>query len=217
MGRLADQIGIVTGTSRGIGRALAAALAAEGMTVIGCSRSGGCDVSREEDVLRLFDGLREPPGRLDLLVNNAGILTPRKPLVEVSAEEWDRSLAVNLRGVFLCTREALRRMLPRGSGLIVNISSGAGRRGAARWGPYAVAKWGVEGLTRSVAAEIEGSGVRIVSVNPQATRTGMRALAYPQEDPATVKAPEDLARYILELVTGERAAPSGASLDYQPS
>src|SRR2546426_5306118 len=133
-------IAVVTGTSRGIGRAIAEALRATGAKVIGASRSEGCDVSREEDVVRLFAGL----DRLDVLINNAGILTPRKLMIEVTTREWDETLAANLRSVFLCTQAALKIMIPQRSGLILNISSGAGKRAAPGWGAYAVSKWGAE-------------------------------------------------------------------------
>src|SRR5438552_17900114 len=95
-------------TSRGIGKAIAEALRATGAKVIGASRSEGCDVSREEDVARLFAGL----DRLDVLINNAGILTPRKPMVDVTVEEWDTTMAANLRSGFFCTRAALKIMIP---------------------------------------------------------------------------------------------------------
>src|SRR5205814_4941487 len=120
----------VTGTSRGIGQSIAAAFRERGDTVVGASRTDGCDVSREEDVAQLFAGIKQ----LDVLINNAGILTPRKPMVEVSVEEWDQTMAVNLRSVFLCTRAALNIMIPQRHGLIINVSSGAGKRGIAEWG-----------------------------------------------------------------------------------
>jgi NAD(P)-dependent dehydrogenase (short-subunit alcohol dehydrogenase family) len=201
---------LVTGSSRGIGQAIAAAFRAHGDTVLGASRSEGCDVSREKDVQRLFAKL----DRLDVLVNNAGVLTPRKPMAEVTAAEWDETMAVNLRGVFLCTRAALQLMVPARSGLIVNLSSGAGKRAAPRWGPYAVSKWGVEGFTKTVAAEVEAAGIKVVAVSPGGTRTSMRAAAYPAEDPRTLKAPERVAEMIVRLATGEIAFKTGDSLDY---
>jgi NAD(P)-dependent dehydrogenase (short-subunit alcohol dehydrogenase family) len=210
MGRLDGMVTLVTGASRGIGQAVAAAFTAEGATVIGVARSWGCDVGREEDVARLFAGL----ARLDVLVNNAGILTPRKPMVEVTATEWDDTMAVNLRGVFLCTRAALRLMIPRRSGLIINLSSGAGKRAAPKWGPYAVAKWGVEGFTRTVAEEVKEFGIKVIAVNPGGTRTKMRAQAYPEEDPLALKTPEELAQFFVALASGEVSFHTGDSLDY---
>lgn len=202
---------LVTGASRGIGKAVVEAFRAMGAHVIGTSRADGCDVSREEDVARLFAGVKE----LDVLVNNAAILTPRKPILEVTRQEWDDTMAVNLRGVFLCTRAALKIMVPQRSGLIMNVSSGAGKRGFPEWGPYGVSKWGVEGFTKTVAAEVKDAGIRVIAVNPGGTRTGMRAAAFPDEDPMTLKTPEKLAEWIVALATGKIPFETGDSPDYR--
>jgi len=203
---------LVTGTSRGIGQAIAAAFRERGDTVVGASRTDGCDVSREADVARLFAGITQ----LDVLINNAGILTPRKPMIDVTVEEWDATMAVNLRGVFLCTRAALKVMIPQRRGLIVNVSSGAGKRAAPEWGAYAVSKWGVEGFTKTIAEEAKDTGVKIIAVNPGGTRTGMRALAYPREDPLTMKTTESVAEVFVALATGTIAFQTGDSIDYRP-
>lgn len=211
MGKLAGKVAVVTGASRGIGKAVAEAYRREGATVVTASRGEGCDVSREEDVVRLFAGLK----RLDILINNAGILTPRKPMVEVTADEWDATTAVNLRGVFLCTRAALRLLIAQRSGLIINMSSGAGKRAAPGWDAYAVAKWGVESFTKTVAEEVKDAGVKVITVNPSGTRTAMRAQAYPDEDPMTLKAPEELAEFLVAVAVGEVKSQTGDSLDYE--
>jgi NAD(P)-dependent dehydrogenase (short-subunit alcohol dehydrogenase family) len=203
-------VAVVTGASRGIGAAVAAAFETEGVSVVRASRSEGCDVSREEDVARLFARLE----RLDILVNNAGILMPRRPMVEVTTREWDESMAVNLRGVFLYTRAALRLMIPQRTGLIINVSSGAGKRPAPEWGAYAVAKWGVEGLTKTVAEEVKEFGIKVVAINPGGTRTRMRAQAYPDEDPMTLKTPEQLAEFFVALAAGKMRFRTGESIDY---
>jgi NAD(P)-dependent dehydrogenase (short-subunit alcohol dehydrogenase family) len=213
MGRLDGKVILVTGTSRGIGKAVAEAFTAEGAQVVGASRTSGCDVSRETDVKKLFAGIRKRFGRLDVLINNAGILTPRKPIIEVTAEEWDTTMAANVRSVFLCTRAALQLMIPKRSGLIINISSGAGKRAAPKWGPYAVSKWAVEGFTKSVADEVRESGVNVVAVNPGGTRTAMRAMAYPNEDPRTLKTPGEVAKFFVSLVAGDISYHSGDSID----
>jgi 3-oxoacyl-[acyl-carrier protein] reductase len=213
MGRLSGKAAVVTGTSRGLGKALAELFTAEGARVFTASRSEGTDITLEADVEALFAKAAEAGGP-HVVVNNAGVLTPRRPLVDVTLEEWETSLRTNLTGVFLCTRAALRLMLPRKEGLIVNVSSGVANRAAPTWGPYAAAKWGVEGLTKLAAEEAKESGVRLVSVNPNRTRTPMRAAAYPEEDPSTVKSPEETARYFLSLAAGDVAFETGASLEY---
>jgi NAD(P)-dependent dehydrogenase (short-subunit alcohol dehydrogenase family) len=152
--------------------------------------------------------------RLDILVNNAGILTPRKPILDVTVAEWDATMAVNLRGVFLCTRAALKLMLRQRGGLIINLSSGAGKRAAPDWGAYAVSKWGVEGFTKTVAEEVKAFGIRAITVNPGGTRTVMRAAAYPKEDPQKLKTPAELAKFFTGLATGEIPFQTGDSLDY---
>jgi len=197
--RLAGRTAVVTGASQGLGLAVTRALKAEGARVVPAARSLGVDVSKPDDVARLFSNL----GRLDVLVQCAGVLTPRKQLWEVTPEEWRASVAVNLDGVFFCMREALRIMIPQKSGWIVNVASGVSNRAAPTWGPYAAAKWGVEGLTKLAAEEAREHGISIVSVNPGRMRTKMRAMAYPYEDPNTVKTPEETAKYFVDLVAGE--------------
>jgi len=197
--RLAGRPAVVTGASQGLGLAVTRALKAEGARVVPAARSLGVDVSKPDDVARLFRDLDQ----LDILVQCAGMLTPRKPLWEVTPEEWRASLTVNLDGVFFCMREALRIMIPQQSGCIVNVASGVSNRAAPTWGPYAAAKWGVEGLTKLAAEEAREHGISIVSVNPGRMRTKMRAMAYPDEDPNTVKTPEETAKYFVDLVAGE--------------
>jgi NAD(P)-dependent dehydrogenase (short-subunit alcohol dehydrogenase family) len=213
--RLNEKVVVVTGSSRGLGKALADAFAAEGALVEGASRASGVDLRDPKAVRRFFEGVRDRHRRLDVLVNNAGVLTPRRPLQEVTDDEWRESLSVNLDAVFYCTREALRLMLPRRSGLIVNVSSGVAGRAAPTWGPYAAAKWGVEGLTKLLAEETREQGVRVVAINPARTRTAMRAMAYPEEDPGSVKTPEDTARFFVAVATGDVAFTSGDSLEYR--
>lgn len=209
--RLAGRTAVVTGASHGLGLAVARALESEGAHVVKAARSLGEDVSKPEDVTRLFSDL----GRLDVLVQCAGVLTPRKRLWEVTPEEWRASVAVNLDGVFFCMREALRIMVPQKSGWIVNVASGVSNRAAPTWGPYAAAKWGVEGLTKLAAEEAGEYGVHVVSVNPGRMRTKMRAMAYPDEDPTTVKTPEETAGFFVDLVAGEIPFTNGELLQVE--
>jgi NAD(P)-dependent dehydrogenase (short-subunit alcohol dehydrogenase family) len=209
--RLAGRTAVVTGASQGLGLAVTRALKAEDAHVVPAARSLGVDVSKPEDVARLFSNL----GRLDVLVQCAGVLTPRKQLWEVTPEEWRASVAVNLDGVFFCMREALRIMIPQKSGWIVNVASGVSNRAAPTWGPYAAAKWGVEGLTKLAAEEARESGVHVVSVNPGRMRTKMRAMAYPDEDPTTVKTPEETAGYFVDLLAGDIPFTSGELLQVE--
>jgi len=233
--RLDGAVAIITGASRGLGRALASRFAKEGARVVMCSRNaaaveeaareirrGGAevvalkaDVAAERDVDRLISTTLKTFARIDVLVNNAGILTPRAPLQQVRVTDWDISMAVNLRGPFLCMRAVLPHMLAKRQGSIINISSGAGKREAPQWGPYAVSKFGIEGLTLVAAGETRGSGVRVNAVNPGGTRTAMRAAAYPDEDPMTLPSPNEITGIFVYLASDASRKVTGQSLDAQ--
>ncbi|HUK29574.1 MAG TPA: SDR family NAD(P)-dependent oxidoreductase [Candidatus Acidoferrum sp.] len=184
--QLAEQVAIVTGGGRGIGRAVARRFAIEGARVVIAARTAEqlaqvvkdieehegkavavtADVSREEDAARIVRMAREVFGGVDILVNNAGIYGPVAPIEEVSVEDWDRVLAVQLRGAFLMTRAVLPEMYAAGGGAIVNVSSVAARQANA-WGvAYATSKAGLLGLTRTTAAEGAKRGVRANAILP---------------------------------------------------
>ena len=126
---------------------------------------------------------------------------------------WQEVIRVNLTGIFLLTREVLPIMQKKRSGSIINVTSGVGRNGKARWGAYAVSKAGIECLTQILADELKGSGVRVNAVNPAATRTEMRAQAYPDEDPQSLPKPEEIISIFVDLASDDTLAVSGASLD----
>jgi NAD(P)-dependent dehydrogenase (short-subunit alcohol dehydrogenase family) len=232
-GKLRSKVALVTGASRGIGRAIAAAYAREGARVFACARQKedldraiaeiaaaggeivGCpaDVGSAQDVQRLVRAAIDRFGGIDVLVNNASILGPRVDIADYPLAAWQEVINVNLTGIFLLTREVLPIMLKQRSGSIINVSSGVGRNGKARWGAYAVSKAGIECLTQILADELKGSGVRANAVNPAATRTEMRALAYPQEDPQSLPPPEEIIPIFVELASDDTLTVSGASLD----
>ncbi|MBV9264482.1 MAG: SDR family NAD(P)-dependent oxidoreductase, partial [Candidatus Eremiobacteraeota bacterium] len=168
---------IVTGGSRGIGRAIAAALAERGARISVISRSAPvvtpsvpgyvaqADVSIEEQVRRAFDECRRVNGPVDILVNNAGV-AESSPLVRTTLETWNRTIGTNLTGTFLCTREALADMLAARWGRIVNVASTAGLSGAAYISAYCASKHGVVGLTRALAAELRAGEVTVNAICP---------------------------------------------------
>ncbi len=231
--KLSGKVALITGGSRGIGKALAAAYAREGARVFVCARNqlsidqavaeirnrGGeihglaGDVGRVEDVTRIVRGAADQYGVIDILVNNASLLGPRVPITDYSPSAWEEVVRVNLTGVFLMTQEVLRLMVPRRSGAIINISSGVGRVGKARWGAYAASKFAVEGFTQVLAEELKGLGIRVNAVNPGATRTEMRAAAYPNEDPLTLPLPEAIVPVFVYLASDDSRAISGQSLE----
>lgn len=188
-----DKVVLVTGGAYGIGRATALAFAREGARVIvadvddaggtetvGQIQAGGgeagfvhCDVSREEDVCALFQSIRSTYRRLDCAFNNAGIEGEFNALLESSNENFDRVIAVNLKGVWLCMKEEIRIMLSQKEGAIVNTASVAGMVAERGFPAYAAAKGGVIQLTRTVAIEYAATGIRVNAVCPGLVRTPM--------------------------------------------
>jgi len=184
---LENQVAIVTGAGQGIGREIAWRLAGHGArvvladidepgmreTVAGIAKAGGreatavtTDVSSEAPVERLIGSALAVWGRIDILVNNAGVMGPVKNLEDITVEEWDATLAVNLRGMFLCCKHVLPAMKRQGKGSIVNIASVTGKRPLTQRTPYAASKMGVIGFTRTLAAEVGPWKIRVNAVCP---------------------------------------------------
>jgi NAD(P)-dependent dehydrogenase (short-subunit alcohol dehydrogenase family) len=216
---LTDRIALVTGASRGIGRATALALAGAGAHVVAVARTVGgleelddairagggsatlvpLDLKDTPGIARLAAALEERYRRLDVLVGNAGILGPLSPLDHVEPKAWDEVLAVNLTANWHLIR-AMAPLLKRSTaGRVVLVTSSIVAHPRAYWGPYAVSKAALEVLARTYAAETVSTPVRVNLFNPGATRTRMRASAMPGENPADLKAPEPVAEQILEL------------------
>jgi NAD(P)-dependent dehydrogenase (short-subunit alcohol dehydrogenase family) len=183
---LKERVAIVTGGGRGIGRAIARRFAAEGAAVIVTARteseiagvtaeieeSGGkaaaiqADVSREAECEKIVRETRRIFGAVHILVNNAGALGPVQPVEKVEPREWDRVIAVNLRGPYLLSRLVLPEMYQRGSGAILNIVSIAAKAAFQLNSAYAASKAGLIGLTRTLAAESARKGVRVNALSP---------------------------------------------------
>jgi NAD(P)-dependent dehydrogenase (short-subunit alcohol dehydrogenase family) len=224
---------LVTGASRGIGRGIARAFAREGASVFLCARGEralaeaaraleaegatvgflAADVSLPEDAEQLAARALERFPDLEILVNNASILGKRVPLAELDVATWDEVLRVNTSSLFYATRPLLAHFISRRKGSIINISSSVGRKGKANWGAYAVSKFGLEGFTQVLAAELQAVGVRVNSVNPGATRTGMRADAYPDEDPLTLPTPDDISEVFVHLASDDSRSVTGQAFD----
>ncbi|GIX49212.1 MAG: short chain dehydrogenase [Candidatus Tectimicrobiota bacterium] len=250
-GRLQGKVALVTGAGSGIGRATALAFAREGArvvvadaeaaageaTVARIREEGGeaafvrVDVTRAEQVAAMVAQAVQRYGRLDCAHNNAGILgQPFQPLTDCSEEAWERLMAVNLKGVWLCLKYEIPQMVRQGGGAIVNTASTAGLVGSAAFPLYAASKHGVIGLTRSAALQFAGAGVRINAVCPGTTRTSMLAQivqADPRFEAATrarhplgrLAEPEEVAAAVVWLcsdaasfVTGHALAVDGGLL-----
>ena len=224
--RLKDQVAVVTGAGRGIGRATALALADEGAAVALVARTSGelaevakeirgrrdggggeravlavpCDVTDEEQVEGMVARVLEEFGRIDVLVNNAGF-NQVGIVEETPLQRWQEILAVNTTGTFLCSRAVLPTMRRQGGGRIVNVVSGAGKRGSATRGAYSAAKFGVIGFSQALQLEVKGQGITVSCVSPGPVATKLRAQNAPGEDPATLLQPEDVAEAIVFVAT----------------
>jgi NAD(P)-dependent dehydrogenase (short-subunit alcohol dehydrogenase family) len=173
---------LITAGAAGIGRAIAERFASSGAEVVVCdvdeaalaevgtSNAGilavRTDVSAPRDVARLFDAIEGAFGGLDILVNNAGISGPTKPVDEITPEEWSRTMEVNVTGAFLCASHAARFFKPQRYGVILNMSSSAGRLGMPLRSPYSASKYAVRGLTDALAVELGEYGIRVNAILP---------------------------------------------------
>lgn len=241
---LNGKVALVTGGSRGLGEAVCRGLAAEGARVIvnyhrdqtraealagaigaagqGEARAVQGDVSCGADVARLFDAGEAVWGPVDILVNNAGIW-PQALVKDLTEEAWDRTLAVNLKGVFLACREAVRRWLAAGrGGRIVNVTSPAAFRGATTGhADYAASKAGVVSFTQSLAREVAARGILVNAVAPGMMRTDMarEALERNLEDYLNriplgrIAEPEEVAAVIVFLASARAGYITGATID----
>lgn len=186
---MSDRVAVVTGAARGFGRAISQRLQADGFRVCGwdlapCEAEDGkpapefalsvtADVSDAGSVGTAAETTLAQLGRIDVLVNNAGVNGPTVPSWEYPLADWHRVIAVDLTGVFLCCQAIIPHMLERGSGRIVNIASVAGKEGNANAAPYCAAKAGVLGLTKAIARELATSGILINCVTPAMAETDL--------------------------------------------
>jgi NAD(P)-dependent dehydrogenase (short-subunit alcohol dehydrogenase family) len=201
---------VVTGGSGGIGKAIVSGLRSEGWDVTSLSRREGCDVSDEKQVAAAFSELRQ----LDAMIYCAAVLIKR-PVTQLTVEEWDLQLGAGLRGAFLCSREAFRLMQDRG-GSIVMISSLSGVAGAEKFpgmAAYVAAKSGLAGLTEALASEGRELRIRVNAISPGSVDTPMLRIAG-VEGPALK--PSDVARVALWLASSESAPLSGANIRMDP-
>ena len=248
MRKLENRVALVTGGSRGIGKAIAFALAAEGADVgvnyvnskelaeqvcENIRQKHGvkaitlrADVAIAGEVQQMVDTMLKEFGRIDILVNNAGIPS-RAKLIDTSLEDWNKMLATNLTGVFLCAKAVLPSMLKRGEGRIINIASQLGQIGAAERVPYSAAKGGVIAFTKALARELVQDGILVNCVAPGPIETDMGASATPEWREAKKSSlplgrfgqPDDVAHSVVflassdsDLYVGQTLGPNGGDV-----
>jgi 3-oxoacyl-[acyl-carrier protein] reductase len=212
--QLSGKVAVVTGGGRGIGAAIAHQLASMGATTVICGRNRStleeaarqmqaesivCDVSDWHSVAQLARRVSDTFGRLDVLVNNAGISGSGGPLHTLPLETWDAVLNTNLRAVFYTVRALAPLMISSGGGDIINISSIAGKNPLPNGAAYAASKWGLNGLSYSIAEELRGQNVRVSVISPGSTHTELSP--HHGKDPGKMLQPQDVAHTVAMLVT----------------
>ena len=229
-GKLKGVVAIVTGGGKGIGKAIAMGFAEEGASVVVCGRTlplleqvsqearqigatiipVNADVSIESEVENVVEQALKTFGKIDVLVNNAGIPGTTDLITDISKQAWDEVIDTNLTGMFLCSKWALRHMVNRKTGNIINITSGAGRRGGkVRSLPYNISKFGVEGLTYALSVQMKPYGICVNALSPGITDTDFHRKSSP-EWKAKMRPPDDvkklavfLALQTVDTLTGE--------------
>ncbi len=221
---LKDKVALITGAGRGIGKAVALAYAREGAKLAICARTESevaqsvqelrtikaeaegwiCDVSMEDTVTEFVKKVIQKFGRIDILVNNAGVMTRPVPTAELEVKKWDYTMAVNLRGPFLMSKAVLPTMLKQQSGSIINVSSMIGRSAYPHFIAYATSKWGLEGFTQTLAAEVRSSGIRVNSVEPGVVATKLTGYSGSK--------PESVTEVFIYLASDEAKNVSGKML-----
>ena len=234
---LAERVVLVTGAGDGIGRAAALAYARHGAHVVLLGRTRSkleavfdaikargktqplivpADLLHLDEAAAeaLVEGIRDEYGRLDGLLHNAGLLGPRVPLARYPLSEWGHVMQANVNAAFLLTQALLPLLNEADDASIIFTSSGVGRRGRAGWGAYAVSKFATEGLMETLADEVAQTGrIRVNSLNPGATRTAMRADAYPSEDPTMLPTPQQHMPLYLYLMGPDSQGVNGQRFD----
>lgn len=229
-----DTSSLVTGASRGLGRALAARLAAAGSRVVlvarevepleraaqeiraagGTAHAVAADIGDKDAIYPLAGQAAALVGPIDILINNASTLgpTPLRLLLDTECEDLERALAVNLVGPFRLSKVVAGSMALRRRGVVVNVSSDAAVEPYPTWGAYAASKAALDHLGRVWAAELAEHGVRVLAVDPGEMDTRMHADAIPDADRSTLADPDDIARRIVAMIEADQRAPSGARL-----
>ncbi len=221
--RLLKKHAIITGGSKGLGKALALRFANEGAFVAICSRhqaeldqvkreivaaspdiqviARACNIADPDQVESFVETVLHEFGTVDVLINNAGILGARVPVAEYPSEEWEWVVQTNVNGNFYVSRLVIPGMIRQRSGAIINVNSTVGKTGRAKWGAYAVSNFAIEGLSQVLAEELKPHNITVNSVNPGSIATDLRRQAYPNEDQSMLRKPEDVTEVFVYLAS----------------
>ena len=231
--RLANKVAIITGGSRGIGRAIALSFAREGARVAvvgrnkilcdqivtqilkndGYALSIQADVSSEADVAKMVEQTKDKFQRVDILVNNAAVNLPYRAVTELSLDEWNWIISINLTGTFLCCRAVLPQMIAQRFGKIINLSSLGGRIGAAGRSPYRASKAAIINFTECLAAEVKEFNIDVNAICPGAVETDMLREITGGEMPTHAMPTEDIAAVAVFLASDESRAITGTAIN----
>ncbi len=224
---------VITGASRGLGKALAQRFAREGAALAICARGvdelkvvadelkeigtqviwKSCDTGNATDVGKFVSEVFHEFDSIDVLVNNASAVVPRKNISDYKAKEWENIVRVNINGLFYMTHAVLPRMMQKKSGMIINVSSSVGRAPRAQWGAYSVSKYALEGFTLLLADELRQYGISVNSINPGPMATQMRRVVHPEEDQKLLNTPEMLTDLFVYLASNDGSGISGQQFD----
>lgn len=220
--QLNNRTALVTGGTGALGSVIARRLAAEGASVTATHRGSHtldktlrlvqCDVTNEKEVHGLYDGIIATSSRVDIVVNTIGGYLPKKPLTEISLEEWDLMMNVNLKTTFLTTRESLRRMKGQTYGRIINISAMVGLNPTPGRSAYSVSKAGVSLLTEIVAQEVKGSGITVNAIAPSIIATKANIESMPGENSSQWITPDLIADIVCFLCSSEASGITGTTI-----
>ncbi|HEY6951094.1 MAG TPA: SDR family oxidoreductase [Bacteroidota bacterium] len=224
---------VISGASRGLGKALARRFAREGASLALCSRQAEgldetvqelreigtlvigrqCDIGDPGQVHEFSRAVLDEFGTIDVLVNNASAIVPRMHIADYTNGEWEEVVRVNINGLFYFTRAFLPGMMKAKSGTIINVSSSVGRAARAQWGAYSVSKYAMEGFTQILADELRSFNIAVNSVNPGPMATVMRRVVHPEEDQKQLRNPELLTELFVYLASSDGSGISGQQFD----
>jgi len=225
MGKLDNKTALVTGGGRGIGRAIALALAAAGCDVAVASRTVGeiksvvseiektgqrglavrTDLSKPVEVVQMIEKTLGELGHIDILISNAGIAI-FKPLLDLTVEDWDKTMNINLRGAFLCAQKVAEVMIKQRSGTIITICSSASKKAYPNQAAYVASKHGLLGLSKGLNLELKPYGIKVHAICPGGVNTQLTAEARPETDISVWMQPEDIAHVVMMLLTQHEGA-----------